>query len=353
MKKKLLGNSHIEVSEICLGTMTWGQQNSESDAHSQLDLAIERGVNFIDTAEMYAVPPKAETYGLTEKFIGSWLKKSKNRPSIVIATKVSGRTSSASSGPPALDWIRNGPRLTRQQIFEALENSLRRLQTDYIDLYQIHWPERIVNNFGQLKYIHEPRQDDVPIQETLEALAEAVNRGLIRTVGLSNETPWGVMQFLMLSEKLKLPRMVSIQNPYNLLNRSFESGLSEIAINEKVGLLAYSPLAGGVLTGKYLEGQQPKNARMTIFERMRTRYSGSHAENATKSYKKIAEDNDLNFSQMSINFVTQQEFVTSNIIGATSIKQLEENLDSINCTLSKNVLNSIEATHKIYTYPCP
>ena len=352
MKKKLLGNTHIEVSEICLGTMTWGQQNSESDAHSQLDLAIERGVNFLDTAEMYAVPPKAETYGLTEKFIGSWLKKRKNRPSIIIATKVSGRTSSASSGPPALDWIRNGPRLNRQQIFEALENSLRRLQTDYIDLYQIHWPERIVNNFGQLKYIHKPREDDVSIQETLEALAEAVNRGLIRTVGLSNETPWGVMQFLMLSEKLKLPRVVSIQNPYNLLNRSFENGLSEIAINEKVGLLAYSPLAGGVLTGKYLDNLKPKGARLTLWSNF-NRYNGGQAVTATKEYVNLAKKFNITPAQLALSFVTSQPFVTSNIIGATNLQQLKENIDSIDVTLTNDMQEEIEKIHQRYPNPCP
>ncbi len=353
MKKNRLGNSHIEVSEICLGTMTWGQQNNEADAHSQLDLALEMGVNFIDTAEMYPVPPKLETYSLTEQYIGSWLKKKRDRSSIIIATKVAGRTSSVPSGPPGLKWIRNGPRLNKEQIFKALESSLKRLQTDYIDLYQLHWPERAVNNFGQLKYSHQPREDDVPILETLEILGEAVNKGLIQTIGLSNETPWGVMQFLSLSDKLHLPRAVSIQNPYNLLNRSFESGLSEIAINEKVGLLAYSPLAGGVLSGKYLDGKSPPNARMTLFEGMSKRYSGNHAENAVRSYKKIAENYNLNFSQMSLNFVTKQNFVSSNIIGATSLKQLNEDLDSINCKLSDDVVASIEEVHKIYTYPCP
>jgi len=353
LKKNRLGNTHLEVSEICLGTMTWGQQNSEEEAHSQLDLAVEKGVNFIDTAEMYPVPPKAETYSLTEKYIGSWLKKNTDRSSIVIATKVAGRTSSVPAGPPGLDWVRNGPRLNKDQIFKALESSLKRLQTDYIDLYQLHWPERVVNNFGQLKYNHQPREDDIPILKTLEILGEAVNKGFIRTIGLSNETPWGVMQFLSLSEKLHLPRVVSIQNPYNLLNRSFESGLSEISINEKVGLLAYSPLAGGVLSGKYLDGNNPPNARMTLFEGMSKRYSGNHAENAVRSYKKIAENHNLKLSQMSLNFITRQKFVSSNIIGATSLEQLNEDLESINCKLSDEVIAEIEEVHKIYTYPCP
>ena len=352
MKKKKLGNTEIMVSEICLGTMTWGQQNNEEDAHNQLSFAIEKGINFIDTAEMYAVPPKKETYGLTETYIGSWLK-NQDRSKIILATKISGRTSNVPSGPPGLDWIRNGPRLNKEHIFEALHASLNRLNTDYIDLYQLHWPERNVNNFGQLGYKHSPREDDINIEVTLEALSEAVDKELIKYVGLSNETPWGVMKFLAAAEKYNLPRIVTIQNPYSLLNRSFEVGLSEISINENVGLLPYSPLAGGVLSGKYLNGNKPENARMTLFERMGTRYSGKQAENAVLEYQKIAQKHNLNLTQMAINFVTQQDFVTSNIIGATSLKQLEENIDSINCNLSEEVVEEINKVHKIYTYPCP
>ena len=340
------------VSEICLGTMTWGQQNSEKDAHDQLSFAIERGINFIDTAEMYSVPPKEETYGLTEKYIGTWLK-NQDRSKIILATKIAGRTSNVPSGPPGLDWIRKGPRLNEEHIFEAIENSLKRLNTEYIDLYQIHWPERQVNSFGQLGYIHNPREDDIKIEVTLEALSKAVQKGLIKYIGLSNETPWGVMKFLAAAKEFGLPRIVSIQNPYSLLNRSFEAGLSEIAINEEVGLLPYSPLAGGVLSGKYLNGKKPENARMTLFERMRTRYTNQHAENAVLEYQKIALKYDLNLTQMAINFVTKQNFVTSNIIGATSIDQLEENIDSINCDLNEEVIKEIEKVHKIYTYPCP
>ena len=352
MKKKKLGNTEIMVSEICLGTMTWGQQNNEEEAHNQLSFAIEKGINFIDTAEMYAVPPKKETYGLTETYIGSWLK-NEDRAKIILATKISGRTSNVPSGPPGLDWIRNGSRLNKEHIFEALHASLNRLNTDYIDLYQLHWPERNVNNFGQLGYKHSPREDDINIEVTLEALSEAVDKELIKYVGLSNETPWGVMKFLAAAEKYNLPRIVTIQNPYSLLNRSFEVGLSEISINENVGLLPYSPLAGGVLSGKYLNGNKPENARMTLFERMGTRYSGKQAENAVLEYQKIAQKHNLNLTQMAINFVTQQDFVTSNIIGTTSLKQLEENIDSINCNLSEEVVEEINKVHKIYTYPCP
>ena len=315
------------VSEICLGTMTWGQQNNEREAHDQLSYATERGINFIDTAEMYSVPPKETTYGLTEKYIGSWLK-NQDRSKIILATKVAGRTSNVPSGPPRLDWIRQGPRLNEEHIFQAIENSLKRLNTEYIDLYQIHWPERNVNSFGQLGYIHNPREDDIKIEVTLEALSKAVDRGLIKYVGLSNETPWGVMKFISVAKEFNFPRVVSIQNPYSLLNRSFEAGLSEIAINEEVGLLPYSPLAGGVLSGKYLNGKKPENARMTLFERMRGRYSNQHAENAVLEYQKIAIKHNLNLTQMAINFVTKQNFVTSNIIGATSITQLEENINS-------------------------
>ena len=340
------------VSEICLGTMTWGQQNSQKDAHDQLSFAIERGINFIDTAEMYSVPPKEETYGLTEKYIGTWLK-NQDRSKIILATKIAGRTSNVPSGPPGLDWIRKGPRLNEEHIFQAIENSLKRLNTEYIDLYQIHWPERQVNSFGQLGYIHNPREDDIKIEVTLEALSKAVQKGLIKYIGLSNETPWGVMKFIAAAKEFGLPRVVSIQNPYSLLNRSFEAGLSEIAINEEVGLLPYSPLAGGVLSGKYLNGKKPENARMTLFERMRTRYTNQHAENAVLEYQKIALKYDLNLTQMAINFVTKQNFVTSNIIGATSIDQLEENIDSINCDLNEEVIKEIEKIHKIYTYPCP
>jgi len=352
LKKNNLGKTEILVSEICLGTMTWGQQNNEKEAHDQLSYASERGINFIDTAEMYAVPPKKETYGLTEKYIGTWLK-NQDRSKIILATKIAGRTSNVPSGPPGLDWIRQGPRLNEEHIFQAIENSLKRLNTEYIDLYQIHWPERTVNSFGQLGYIHNPREDDIKIEVTLEALAKAVDKGLIKYVGLSNETPWGVMKFISVAKEFNLPRVVSIQNPYSLLNRSFEAGLSEIAINEEVGLLPYSPLAGGVLSGKYLNGKKPENARMTLFERMRGRYSNQHAENAVLEYHKIAVKYNLNLTQMAINFVTKQNFVTSNIIGATSISQLEENINSIDCVLNDEVVNEIEKVHKIYTYPCP
>ena len=353
MRLKNLGKTNIKVSEICLGTMTWGQQNSEKEAHSQLDFSIDNGINFIDTAEMYPVPPKRETCNKTEEYIGTWIKKNKNkREKLIIATKVAGRTSAVASGPPALDWVRGGPILNKKHINEAVTASLARLNTDYIDLYQIHWPERIVNNFGSLNYFHKPREDDTPIIETLEALAEHVDAGIVKNIGLSNETPWGVMHFLELAKNSNLPRVVSIQNPYNLLNRSFEVGLSEIAYREDVGLLAYSPLAFGVLSGKYLNGKFPSKGRLTLFERFK-RYTGEQSELATKSYVEIANNYNLDPSQMALAFVNMQGFLTSNIIGATTLEQLKTNIDSINTILSDDILADINTVHKKYTCPCP
>lgn len=353
MRLKNLGTTDIKVSEICLGTMTWGQQNSEEEAHSQLDFSLDNGINFIDTAEMYPVPPMKETCHKTEEYIGSWINKNKtNREKIVIATKVAGRTSSVASGPPGLDWIRGGPILNKKHINDALKASLSRLNTDYIDLYQIHWPERIVNNFGSLGYTHSPRADDTPIIETLEALATHVEAGRIKYIGLSNETPWGVMHFLELAKNYNLPRIVSIQNPYNLLNRSFEIGLSEISFREHVGLLAYSPLAFGVLSGKYLDGKIPTEARLTLFERFK-RYTGEQADSATKNYIEIALNYNLDPAQMALAFVNMQGFLTSNIIGATTLEQLKSNINSVTVTLSESVLSDINKVHKKYTFPCP
>jgi len=347
MKYSRLGNTGLEVSRICLGTMTWGEQNSEAEAHEQLDLAVERGVNFIDTAEMYPVPPRAETQGLTEQYIGTWLKGRGDRDRLIVATKVAGNSD-------GLEWVRGGPVLDRKQILQACDDSLRRLQTDYIDLYQVHWPARPANYFGKLGYERDDVDDDAlaGIEETLAALAELVAAGKVRHVGISNETPWGTMQYLRLSEQAVLPRPVAIQNPYNLLNRSFEVGLAEIALRESIGLLAYSPLAFGVLTGKYADGQRPEGARMSLFPRF-TRYSGDTAMRAAEEYVALAMENDLSPARMALAFVNSRSFLTSNIIGATSREQLEEDLDSIDVELDQEVLDAINDIHETMPNPAP
>ena len=352
MKYRRLGNTPVQVSEICLGTMTWGQQNTNEEGHSQLDFALEKGINFIDTAEMYPVPPMEETCHRTEEIIGNWLKNRQDREKLIIATKVSGRTSKVASGPPGLDWIRGGPLLNKKHIDEAVNGSLKRLKTDYIDLYQIHWPERIVNNFGSLSYKHMPREDDTSILETLEALSKNVELGKIKYLGLSNETPWGVMQFINLSETLGFPRVVSIQNPYNLLNRSFEVGLSEISVREKVGLLAYSPLAFGVLSGKYLNDGRPEKARISLFPRFK-RYLGVNSEKAVEEYISLSARYNIDPCHLALSYVTSRDFVTSNIIGATTLQQLEVNINSISCMLSEEIIKEIEKIHNKYTFPCP
>ncbi|OOG23983.1 NADP(H)-dependent aldo-keto reductase [Thioalkalivibrio denitrificans] len=342
MEKRKLGN--IDVSVICLGTMTWGEQNTEAEAHSQLDLALERGVNFIDTAELYAVPPRAETQGLTETFIGNWLKRTGRRDEVVLASKV--------SGPGEwVEYIRGGPRLDRAHMTEALEGSLRRLGTDYLDLYQIHWPARPTNFFGKLGYEHQQDPDATPIEETLEVLDGFVRQGRVRHVGISNETPWGTMEYLRLARERGWPRVVSIQNPYSLLNRSFEVGLAEMAIRERVGLLAYSPLGFGVLSGKYLDGAPP-NARITLFPRF-SRYSNEQGVAATRAYVELARAHELSPAQMALAFVNSRPFLTSTIIGATTLEQLEENIASADLTLSDEVLEAIENIHLRHPNPCP
>lgn len=346
MQYRQLGHTDVDVSVICLGTMTFGEQNTEGEAHEQLDYAVEQGVNFIDTAEMYPVPPRAQTQGLTEAYIGSWLAKRGGRDELVLATKAAG---------PAPDWLpylRGGPDLTRAHLEQALEASLKRLQTDYIDLYQIHWPARNTNFFGSLGYVHEPDEQSTPIEETLSVLGDFIRQGKVRFIGLSNETPWGVMEYLRLSERLDLPRVVSIQNPYNLLNRSFEVGLAEIAHREAVGLLAYSPLAFGMLSGKYLGGLRPAGARLTLFDRF-VRYSNPEGEAATERYVALAGEHGLTPSQMALAYVNSRPFVTSNIIGATSMAQLREDIASIEVGLSDTVLQQIEAIHVAQPNPCP
>jgi aryl-alcohol dehydrogenase-like predicted oxidoreductase len=344
MEYRQLGRTDVKVSALCLGTMTWGEQNSEAEAHQQMDLALSQGINFFDAAEMYPVAPKPETQGLTEQYIGSWFAKSGQRDKVVLATKI------ASTG---MDYIRPDSNLRASQIVEAVEGSLKRLQTDYIDLYQLHWPSRSTNYFGQLGYsFPKASSNDVPVEETLRACDDLVKQGKIRHVGLSNETPWGVAEFLKHSKDADLSRVVSIQNPYNLLNRTFEVGLAEFAHREAVGLLAYSPLAMGVLSGKYRHGAMPVGSRLSLFTRFK-RYSTELANSTTESYFQVAKQYGLNPVHMALAFVTQQPFVTSNIIGATTLEQLQENIDSSQLTLSSEVLAAIEAIHNAQPNPCP
>jgi aryl-alcohol dehydrogenase-like predicted oxidoreductase len=345
MEFRRLGRTDIQVSLICLGTMTWGEQNSEAEAHAQLDYALERGVNFIDAAEMYPVPPKAETQGRTEAYIGSWFKARKNRDKVVLATKVAGR-----GGGPRGDftWLRDDkqpPNLSRKQIIEAVDKSLKRLNTDYIDLYQTHWPDRLTTNFGRAEYPWNS-EESIAIAETLAAMAELIKAGKIRSVGVSNETAWGVMRHINAAETDKLlPRIVSIQNPYNLLNRWYETSLSEVTQLEDVGLLAYSPLAMGVLAGKYLDGARPAGARLTLFTRF-TRYSNPQVDRAAARYVALARQHGLDPAQMALAFVNTRPFMTANIIGATTLDQLKSDIDSLNLKLSKEVLDGIDAIHR-------
>ena len=345
MHYRQLGKTDLNVSEIGLGTMTFGEQNSASEGHQQLDMAVDHGVNFIDTAEMYSIPPRAETYGATERIIGSWLHKTGKRDQVILASKVVGKSD-------WLPYIREAKAcLDMKNINQAVEESLRRLQTDYMDLYQVHWPDRKTNFFGQLGYRHEPDQAADDIAQTLEALSALVKAGKVRHIGVSNETPWGVMKYLRLSEKLDFPRIVSIQNPFNLLNRSFEIGLAEISHREQLGLLAYSPMAFGVLSGKYLNNS-PDNARLTLFPGYQ-RYSNKNGIAATREYVAIAKRHDLSPGQMALAFVSSRPFVSSNIIGATTLVQLKENLECVHLELSQELLAQIDEVHQRYSNPCP
>ncbi|MBN8033144.1 NADP(H)-dependent aldo-keto reductase [Vibrio vulnificus] len=344
MQYTKLPHSTLEISKLSLGTMTFGEQNSQQDAFEQLDYAVAQGINFIDTAEMYPVPPKAQSQGLTEQFIGNWLSKSSKREKVLIATKI--------AGPRNVPYIRDNMSLNRRHIHTAIDDSLTRLQTDYVDLYQLHWPQRQTNCFGQLNYPYPDTQEEVTLIETLEALNELVKAGKVRYIGVSNETPWGVMTLLRLAEKHDLPRIVSIQNPYNLLNRSFEVGLSEISHYEGVQLLAYSPMAFGTLSGKYLDGARPKGARCTLFERFQ-RYFTPQGLEATNAYVSLARDYGLDPAQMALAFVNQRPFVASNIIGATTLDQLKANIESLNVKLEDEVLNKIQQIGTTYSNPCP
>nr|WP_286946633.1 NADP(H)-dependent aldo-keto reductase [Pseudomonas sp. UBA6718] len=345
MEYRQLGRSDLQVSALCLGSMTWGEQNSEAEGFAQIDRAKACGINFLDTAEMYPVPPRRDTYGATERIIGNYFKARGDRADWVLASKVAGPGN-------GIDYIRGGQlKHNRQHIVAALDDSLKRLQTDWIDLYQLHWPERSTNFFGQLGYRHQ-EQGFTPLQETLEVLGEQVKAGKIRHIGLSNETAWGTMKYLQLADQLGLPRAVSIQNPYNLLNRSFEVGLAEVAMREQCGLLAYSPLAFGMLSGKYENGARPANARITLFSRF-ARYTNPQAIAACSRYVTLAREHGLDPAQMALAFVTRQPFVTSNIIGATSLEQLESNLGSLSLELSDELLDAIEAIHREQPNPAP
>ncbi|MBP2229847.1 aryl-alcohol dehydrogenase-like predicted oxidoreductase [Azospirillum agricola] len=347
MQYRSLGRTGLSVSAIGLGTMTWGRQNSEAEGHAQMDAAVDRGINFFDTAEMYAVPPTADSYGKTEEIIGSWFQARGGRDKIVLASKIIG----APAG--GFGWIRDGKsRLDRANLFAAVEASLARLKTDYIDLYQIHWPDRVTNRFGARLYSHKPEKDDVPIEETLAALGELVSAGKIRHVGLSNDSPWGVMRFLRAAEVAGLPRVASVQNAYNLLNRTFEQGLSEVSLREDVGLLAYAPLAAGTLSGKYLNGAVPPGSRRAIDHRP-SRYATVNADAATGAYLDIARRHGLSPTQMAIAFTLRQPFVASALIGATTMETLLSNIGSIDVTLSDEVLAEIDAVHERLPDPCP
>lgn len=343
MHTRPLGNTGMNVSRLCLGTMTFGEQNTQAQAHEQLDRAVAFGINFIDTAEMYPVPPNASTQGLTERHIGSWLTRRGARDDVIIASKAAG---------PGADHIRGGPRLSREHLHQAVDASLARLNTDYLDLYQLHWPDRQANFFGKLGYEHNEDEDATPLEESLSALQELVDAGKVRAIGLSNETPWGVMKALELADRMNLPRVASIQNPYNLLNRSFEIGLAEIAHRENVGLLAYSPLAFGALSGKYLNGARPASARLTLYERFK-RYTTLQAETAVEAYVSLARDSGLDPAQMALAFVNSRRFLTSNIIGATTMEQLESNLASEALRLDDDVLDAIDEIHRRLSNPCP
>ncbi|MCQ4191329.1 aldo/keto reductase [Methylocystis suflitae] len=349
MEYRKLGDSNLSVSAICLGSMTWGQQNSEAEGHAQLDYAFDCGVNFIDTAEIYSIPPRQETQGSSERIIGRWLAARKNRDKAIIATKVAGRGDA--------NWLRPGGAgtiLDAKNINAAIEGSLKRLQTDYIDLYQLHWPDRSLPLWGAggTVYRRPTKRDEIPIEETLEALTRLVKAGKVRHIGLSNETPWGVARFLRAAELGHGPRVVSIQNAYNLVNRTFEIGLAEFTERERVGLLAYSPLAQGYLTGKYQGGARPPGARTTLFERAQ-RYEKPEVERAVAAYLTLAQDMGADPAQLAIAFVTSRPFVTSNIIGATTMAQLKTDLESVEFRITPEIERRIDAIHHLHSNPAP
>ena len=345
MKFKKLGTTNLDVSLICLGTMTWGTQNSEKDAFEQMDYAVSKGINFFDTAELYSVPPNAQSYGKTELMIGNWFKKRNNRDKIILASKIVG---------PGCSWIRGGRNnYDVKKIGEAIEGSLKRLQTDYIDLYQLHWPERSTNYFGQRDFLTDNKEGEWnDFEKVLEALEKYIKSGKIRYIGMSNETPYGFSKYIEISKSKKLPRMMSVQNPYNLVNRTYEIGMAEISIREKCGLLVYYPLAAGALSGKYRNGKMPKNARMTIFKGWE-RHLNPLAIKAYDQYFKLAKDFNLSMVQLAQSFVNSRPFVTSNIIGATTMDQLKENIESINIEFTDEMMKRINEIHNNNPNPAP
>jgi len=346
MNFKKLGNTDLKVSTICLGTMTWGEQNNQKEAFEQMNYALDSGINFFDTAEIYPSPCFEKTYGSTEKIIGNWFKEKKNREQVILASKISG---------PGLSWVRNGgPQYSEQNIKKAIEDSLKRLQTDYIDLYQLHWPERKTNFFGRLNYKHQEKEESWnDFEKILITLEKFIKQGKIRYIGLSNETSWGLSKFLEVSKLKTLPKMMSVQNSYNLLCRTYEIGLAEISIREKSGLLAYSPLAGGFLTGKYRNNNLPENSRQKLFADYYTRYNKPNTSIVIEKYFDIAKKFNLDFAQMSIKFCEIQKFLTSVIIGATTIEQLKINIESVNVNLTEEIIRKINDLQIIYPNPCP
>jgi len=346
MNYRKLGNTDLDVSTICLGTMTWGEQNSQKEGFEQMDYALDQGINFWDTAELYSVPPKEETFGHTEIIIGNWFNKTKKREKIILASKVAG---------PTRPYIRGGGnQYGIKNITEALEGSLKRLQTDYIDLYQLHWPERNTNMFGKLGYEHKDKDDWNKFEDVLENLKKFIDQGKVRYVGLSNETAWGAKKYLEISKDQNLPRMMSIQNPYSLLNRTYEVGLAEVSIREQIGLLAYSPLASGYLSGKYRNETYPKGSRLERdWDFWKYRYNTPNLKNAVDEYYKISKKYNLDMSQMSLKFCEIQPFMTSVIIGATTMEQLKTDIESVNVKLTDEIIKEINEIQKIYPNPCP
>ena len=345
MNYKKLGNTDLDVSTICLGTMTWGEQNSQKEGFEQMDYALDKGINFFDTAELYSVPPKKETFGHTETIIGNWFKKTNKRDKIILASKVSG---------PMREYVRGGGnQYGEKNITVALEESLKRLKTDYIDLYQLHWPERNTNMFGRLGYEHKDDDKWNKFEDVLKNLKKFIDQGKVRHVGLSNETAWGAQKYLEISKDHNLPRMMSIQNPYNLLNRTYEVGLAEVSIREQIGLLAYSPLASGYLSGKYRNNQMPKNSRVSLDPDFWSRYNKPNTDVAVDAYFKIAKKYNLDLAQMSLKFCEIQPFMTSVIIGATKMQQLKTDIESVNVNLPEEIIKEINEVQKIYPNPCP